>query len=55
LREGDSIIDDWKILRTRFEEELSRTEKERFKEAVFALTKWTDVDRVNVKMLRSLN
>src|SRR6266498_85916 len=55
LREGDSTIEDWKILATRFEDKLSRIERDRFSDATFILSKWNDVDRVNIEKLTSLN
>ena len=55
LREGDSNLDDWKRLTTRFKGNLNRIEQDRFSETVFVLTKWTDVDRINIEMLRNLN
>ncbi len=54
LREGENSLDDWKQLTTRFEENLNRIERERFSDAVFILTKWIDVDKINVTMLRDL-
>jgi len=54
-REGKPTIDDWKLLRIRFEGNLDRVERDRFLDAVFLLTKWSDVDRVNIEKLRSLN
>src|SRR6266498_2572420 len=38
LRDGDSSIDDWKILAKRFDENLNRIEHDRFRDAVFILT-----------------
>jgi len=55
LREGENSLDDWKQLTTRFEENLNRIERERFSDAVFILTKWIDVDKINVTMLRDLS
>ena len=55
LREGDSSLNDWKTLTKCFEENLSQVECDRFLDAVFILTKWADVDRVNIEMLRRLN
>src|ERR1700722_11402912 len=55
LRDGECHMNDWIMLTTRFEQNLSRTERERFSDAVYILTKWDDVDRVNLDMLRSLN
>ena len=55
LRDGDSTLDDWKKLSTRFEGKLNMIERNRFLDAVFILTIWDDVDRVNTDMLRSLN
>jgi ATP-dependent DNA helicase PIF1 len=55
LREGDSKLDDWKTLIKRFEENLNPIERDRFQDAVFIQTKWTEVDKINIEMLRSLN
>jgi ATP-dependent DNA helicase PIF1 len=55
LREGETNINDWKILAKRFDENLNRIERDRFQDAVFILTKWVEVDKVNNEMLRSLN
>lgn len=55
LRDGESVLDDWRMLSTRFEENLSRTERDRFSDAIHLLTTWDEVDRVNTDMLRSLN
>jgi ATP-dependent DNA helicase PIF1 len=55
LRDGESTLDDWKTLTTRFEEKLSRIERERFSDAMFLLTKWCDVNKINIEQLRSLN
>jgi ATP-dependent exoDNAse (exonuclease V) alpha subunit len=55
LRNGDSSLNDWEKLSTRFEGKLNRIERDRFLDAVFILTIWADVDKVNIDMLRSLN
>ena len=55
LREGESVLNDWKILAKRFEEKLTQTERDQFSDAAFLLTKWADVDRVNIEMLRRIN
>ena len=55
LRNGESTIADWKALSTRFEVKLNRTEHNRFSNAMFILTKWSDVNVVNIDQLRSLN
>jgi len=55
LRNGESTLNDWKILTTRFERELSITECSRFSDATFILTKWSDVDAVNMEQLELLN
>src|SRR4051794_30070747 len=38
MREGESSINNWKILSTRFEEKLNRTERDGFSEATSLLT-----------------
>jgi ATP-dependent DNA helicase PIF1 len=38
LREGESTLNDWKILAKRFEEKLTQTERDQFSDAVFLLT-----------------
>ena len=55
MREGESSLDDWKTLTKRFEENLNSIERERFIDAVSIVTKWVDVDRINIEMLRKLN
>ncbi len=55
LRDGESTITDWEILTSRFEDKLSRIEKDRFSEATSILPRWYDVDMVNTEKLRSLN
>lgn len=42
-------------LSSHFEDNLNRIERDRFSDAIFILTKWADVDRVNIEMLCSLN
>src|SRR6266498_2828693 len=55
LRNGESTLTDWKRLISRLEDKLPRIECDRFLEATSILTKWTDVDFVNMNKLRSLN
>ncbi|EXX53022.1 ATP-dependent DNA helicase PIF1-like [Rhizophagus irregularis DAOM 181602=DAOM 197198] len=55
LRDGKSTLNDWNILSSRFEENLNRAERDRFQDAVFIHTKWDEVYRVNIEMLRRLN
>ncbi|CAB4412397.1 unnamed protein product [Rhizophagus irregularis] len=54
MRDRESSLDDWKILSTRFEENLNQQERERFSDAVFLLTTWNDVDKINIEKLRFL-
>ena len=55
LRNGESTIDDWRTLTIRIEDKLSRTELNRFSDAMYILTKWFEVNVVNMDQLRSLN
>ena len=55
LRNREFTLDDWKTLTTRLEDKLSRTERDSFSNAMFILTKWSDVDIININQLRSLN
>ena len=55
MQDGDSSFDNWKILSKRFDENLNQVEHDRFKDAVFILIKWEEVDKVNNEMLRNLN
>ncbi len=55
LRNGESTLADWKVLSTRFEGKINRTESKRFSDAIFILTKWSDVNAINIDQLRSLN
>ena len=55
LREGESSLKDWETLTKRFEVNLSQSEQDRFKDAVFIQTIWDDVNKVNIEMLRGLN
>ncbi len=43
------------MLTTRIEDKLSRTERDKFSDATFILTKWVDVNTININELRSLN
>jgi hypothetical protein len=55
LRNGDSTIRDWRVLTTRAEDKLNTIERDRFSGALFILTKWAEVNAVNIDRLRSLN
>src|SRR6266540_1094880 len=55
LHNGESTLTDWKNLISRLEDKLPRIKCDRFSEATSILTKWTDVDFVNINKLRSLN
>ena len=55
LRDGKSIIEDWKTLSKRFESNVMRLERDRFKDAMFVSTKWEEVHTINNEKLRSLN
>ena len=55
MRDGESTIEDWKILASRIEDKQSREERNRFSDATFILPRWVDVDAVNMEKLRSLN
>ena len=54
MRDGESTIDDWKILTTRIEDKLSIIERNRFSDALFILTRWIEVNAVNIDRLQSL-
>jgi len=51
LRKEESNLNDWQKLSSRFEENLSRAERERFSNAVSILITWNEVDRINIEML----
>ena len=55
MRNGESTIEDWKILNSRTEDKQSREERNRFSDATFILPRWIDVEQVNMEKLRSLN
>src|ERR1044072_8490175 len=55
LRNGESTVADWKTLTTRIEDKFNTAECNKFSEAMFILTKWTEVNIVNIDRLRSLN
>ena len=55
LRNGESTIEDWRVLITRTEDKLGIIERNRFSDALFILTKWADVNTVNIDRLQSLN
>ena len=55
LRDGESTIEDWKTLSERFEENITRSDRDRFKNAVFLSTRWDEVNVINVEQLKSLN
>jgi ATP-dependent exoDNAse (exonuclease V) alpha subunit len=55
LRNGDSTIDDWKILTTRIENKFNTIERKKFSDALFILTRWSEVNAINIDRLRSLD
>ncbi|GES76663.1 ATP-dependent DNA helicase Pif1-like [Rhizophagus clarus] len=55
LRNGEPSIEDWIILTTRIEDKLSVIERNEFSNALFLLTKWSEVNAVNIDQLRSLD
>jgi hypothetical protein len=55
LRDGESTIDDWKILTTRIEDKISTVERNSFSEALFISTKWVEVNAINIERLRALD
>jgi ATP-dependent exoDNAse (exonuclease V) alpha subunit len=55
MRDGECTLNDWTILTTRFEDKLSINERKEFSEAVHILTKWEDVDKINIEKLKALN
>ena len=54
LCDGESSLNDWKTLTTRFEENLNQDERDSFSDAISILTTWEEVDKINIDMLRSL-
>jgi hypothetical protein len=55
MRDGECTLDDWFILTAWFKDNLSIDEQKEFLEAVHLLTKWEDVDRINIDKLKELN
>ncbi|GES80911.1 ATP-dependent DNA helicase Pif1-like [Rhizophagus clarus] len=55
MRIGESSREDWIILTTRIKDKLSVKERNEFSNALFILTKWSEVNAVNIDRLRSLN
>ncbi|CAG8802972.1 2782_t:CDS:2, partial [Cetraspora pellucida] len=55
LRNGESTITDWETLTTRVEDKLSKIEREQFSDAEYILPKWSEVDKINIEKLKSLN
>ncbi|EXX58457.1 Pif1p [Rhizophagus irregularis DAOM 197198w] len=55
MRNGESTIDDWKILTTRIEDKIGITDRNSFSDALVLLTKWSEVNAVNMDRLRSLD
>ena len=55
LRNGDSTIDDWKILTTCIENKFNTIERKKFSDALFILTRWSEVNAINIDRLRSLD
>lgn len=55
LRNGESTQADWEVLSTRFENKLSKVERDKFSEVTHIIPTWSDVNEVNFKMLGSLH
>ena len=55
LRNGESTLNDWKSLTVRVDHRLNKTEVDRFNNATYILTRWTEVNAINIEQLRSLN
>ncbi len=55
LRNRETILANWKALATQFEGNINRIEHNRFSDTMFILTKWSDINTVNIDQLRSLN
>jgi ATP-dependent DNA helicase PIF1 len=54
LRNGESTLNDWKSLSGQVEQKLTKTELDGFNNTTFILTKWTEVNTINME-LRQLN
>ena len=55
MHEEKSILDNWNLLRTWFEERLSKTEKDKFADIVFILITWVEVNIINMESFRLIN
>ncbi len=55
LRDGQSTISDWELLMTRIPENIPKSERGKFSDAINILTTWKEVDRINLNKLRSIN
>ncbi|CAG8495219.1 23606_t:CDS:2 [Cetraspora pellucida] len=55
MHNGKSIIDDWNMLSTRFENKLNKTEHDIFSDAMFILLIWSKINLTNIDRLRFLN
>jgi ATP-dependent DNA helicase PIF1 len=55
LRNGESILEDWEKLSVRVDQKLIITEINRFQNATFILTKWSEVNAINTEKLRHSN
>lgn len=55
MREGESNLDDYETLTTRFEEKLNKQDQDRFSDAISISTTWNEVDKINIERLSSLN
>ncbi|PKC52120.1 hypothetical protein RhiirA1_356170, partial [Rhizophagus irregularis] len=55
MRNRESTIDHWKILTTRIEDKIGITDRNSFSDALVLLTKWSEVNAVNMDRLRSLD
>ena len=55
LRNGESTLTDWKNLCKRVEQKLNKADADGFKNATFILTKWSEVNAINIEQLQQLN
>ncbi|CAG8476436.1 19296_t:CDS:2 [Racocetra persica] len=55
LHNDKSTLSDWETLTSRFEDKITSVERQQFLEAIFISPKWSDVDRINLNKLMSLN
>ena len=45
------MVNDWRVLTTQIEDKLSNAERNKFDEALHILTRWKEVNTVNIKQL----